>query len=137
MTRQNLKDPQIALSQFTAVAGKIGLLSFGGPAAQIALMQDELVDKRGWISQENFLRALSFCMLLPGPGAMQLAAYVGWRLHGVRGGLIGGSLFVLPGALAIFTLAIAYVQFGQNSLILEAFMGVKACVVVCVVAIVI
>ena len=100
-------------------------------------MQDELVDKRGWISQENFLRALSFCMLLPGPEAMQLATYVGWRLHGVRGGLIGGSLFVLPGALAIFTLAIAYVQFGQNPLILEAFMGVKACVVVCVVAIVI
>jgi len=133
MTPQNRVDPQVSLSQFTAVAGKIGLLSFGGPAAQIALMQDELVDKRGWISQEDFLRALSFCMLLPGPEAMQLATYLGWRLHGVRGGLIGGSLFVLPGALVIFALALAYVQFRQTPLLFAAFMGIKACVVVIVV----
>ena len=133
MTPQNRADPQVSLSQFTAVAGKIGLLSFGGPAAQIALMQDELVDKRGWVSQEDFLRALSFCMLLPGPEAMQLATYLGWRLHGVRGGLIGGSLFVLPGALVIFALALAYVQFRQAPLLLAAFMGIKACVVVIVV----
>ena len=133
MTRQNLTNPQVSLPEFTAVAGKIGLLSFGGPAAQIALMQDELVDKRGWISQADFLRALSFCLLLPGPEAMQLATYVGWRMHGVRGGLIGGSLFILPGALVVFALALAYVKFGQNPLILEAFMGIKACVVAIVV----
>ena len=82
---QNQATPQVSLAQFTAVAGKIGLLSFVGPAAQIALMHDELIDKRGWISQQDFLRALSFCMLLPGPEAMQLATYLGWRLHGVRG----------------------------------------------------
>ena len=133
MTRQNLTNSQVSLPEFTAVAGKIGLLSFGGPAAQIALMQDELVDKRGWISQADFLRALSFCLLLPGPEAMQLATYVGWRMHGVRGGLIGGSLFILPGALVVFVLALAYVKFGQNPLILEAFMGIKACVVAIVV----
>jgi chromate transporter len=133
MTLKNPRNPQIFLSQFTAVAAKIGLLSFGGPAAQIALMQDELVDKRGWISQDDFLRTLSFCMLLPGPEAMQLATYLGWRLHGVRGGLIGGSLFILPGALVIFALALAYVGFGQTPLLLAAFMGIKACVVVIVV----
>ena len=133
MTRQNLTNSQVSLPEFTAVAGKIGLLSFGGPAAQIALMQDELVDKRGWISQADFLRALSFCLLLPGPEAMQLAIYVGWRMHGVRGGLIGGSLFILPGALVVFALALAYVTFGKNPLILNAFMGIKACVVVIVV----
>jgi chromate transporter len=133
MTRQNLTNSQVSLPEFTAVAGKIGLLSFGGPAAQIALMQDELVDKRGWISQADFLRALSFCLLLPGPEAMQLATYVGWRMHGVRGGLIGGSLFILPGALVVFALALTYVTFGQNPLILNAFMGIKACVVVIVV----
>ena len=133
MKRQNLTNSQVSLPEFTAVAGKIGLLSFGGPAAQIALMQDELVDKRGWISQADFLRALSFCLLLPGPEAMQLAIYVGWRMHGVRGGLIGGSLFILPGALVVFALALAYVTFGKNPLILNAFMGIKACVVVIVV----
>ena len=99
---QNQATSQVSLTQFTAVAGKIGLLSFGGPAAQIALMQDEVVDKRGWVSQQDFLRALSFCMLLPGPEAMQLATYLGWRLHGLRGGFIGGTLFILPGACVIF-----------------------------------
>ena len=133
MTNQNITNQQVSLREFTAVAGKIGLLSFGGPAAQIALMQDELIDKRNWISQVDFLRALSFCMLLPGPEAMQLATYLGWRLHGVRGGLIGGSLFILPGALVIFILALTYVKFGQNPWSVAAFTGIKACVVVIVV----
>ncbi|MDC3364399.1 chromate transporter, partial [Planktomarina temperata] len=105
---QNQATSQVSLTQFTSVAAKIGLLSFGGPAAQIALMQDEVVDKRGWVSQQDFLRALSFCMLLPGPEAMQLATYLGWRLHGLRGGFIGGTLFILPGACVIFALAWAY-----------------------------
>ena len=129
---QNQATSQVSLTQFTAVAGKIGLLSFGGPAAQIALMQDELVDKRGWVLQQDFLRALSFCMLLPGPEAMQLATYLGWRLHGVRGGLIGGTLFILPGACVIFALAWAYVNFGHTGWSQAAFTGIKACVIVIV-----
>ena len=79
--------------------GRIGLLSFGGPAAQIALMHRELVDHKRWLSEDDYLRALSFCMLLPGPEAMQLATYAGWRLRGIPGGLLAGLLFVLPGAL--------------------------------------
>ena len=129
---QNQAISHVSLAQFTAVAGKIGLLSFGGPAAQIALMQDELVDKRGWVSQQDFLRALSFCMLLPGPEAMQLATYLGWRLHGLRGGFIGGTLFILPGACVIFTLALAYVHFGHTGWSQAAFTGIKACVIVIV-----
>ena len=129
---QNQATSHVSLAQFSAVAGKIGLLSFGGPAAQIALMQDELVDKRGWISQQDFLRALSFCMLLPGPEAMQLATYLGWRLHGLRGGFIGGTLFILPGACVIFALAWAYVQFGHTGWSQAAFTGIKACVIVIV-----
>tara|TARA_B100000780_G_scaffold189336_1_gene133214 strand:+ start:375 stop:824 length:450 start_codon:yes stop_codon:yes gene_type:complete len=133
MTSQNITNRQVSLRDFTAVAGKMGLLSFGGPAAQIALMQNELIDKRNWISQVDFLRPLSFCILLPGPGAIQLATYLGWRLHGVSGGLIGGSPFILPGAIVIFILAVAYVKFGQNPWSVAAFTGIKACVVVNVV----
>ena len=129
---QNQAISHVSLAQFTAVAGKIGLLSFGGPAAQIALMQDELVDKRGWVSQQDFLRALSFCMLLPGPEAMQLATYLGWRLHGLRGGFIGGTLFILPGACVIFALALAYVHFGHTGWSQAAFTGIKACVIIIV-----
>ena len=129
---QNQATSHVSLAQFSAVAGKIGLLSFGGPAAQIALMQDELVDKRGWVLQQDFLRALSFCMLLPGPEAMQLATYLGWRLHGLRGGFIGGTLFILPGACVIFALAWAYVNFGHTGWSQAAFTGIKACVIVIV-----
>ena len=114
------------------VFGRIGLLSFGGPAAQIALMQRELVEARGWLDQAEFLRALSFCMLLPGPEAMQLATYAGWRLRGTPGGLIAGVLFVLPGALVIFALALAYASFGQLPAVQALFLGIKAAVVVIV-----
>ena len=112
--------------------GRIGLLSFGGPAAQIAVMHDELVDRRKWMEERDFLGALSFCMLLPGPEAMQLATYAGWRQRGTSGGLLAGLLFVLPGALVIGILAYAYAAWGQIPLVREAFLGIKALVIVIV-----
>jgi chromate transporter len=84
---------------------RIGLLSFGGPAARIALLHREIVAERQWVGEQDFLSALSFCMLLPGPEAMQPATWTGWRLKGVPGGLLAGGLFVLPGALVILALA--------------------------------
>lgn len=120
-------------SEFLRVFARIGLLSFGGPAAQIALMHKELVDDRPWLTEEQFLSALSFCMLLPGPEAMQLATYSGWRLRGVRGGLIAGGLFVIPGALVVLALAIFYAKFGEVPFVEALFLGVKAAVVVIVI----
>ena len=114
--------------QIVSVFGKIGLLSFGGPAAQIALMHRVLVDEQRWLDERRFLSALSFCMLLPGPEAMQLATYAGWRLHGVRGGLAAGLLFVLPGALLVLALSILYGAYGQTPMIAALFVGVKAAV---------
>lgn len=112
---------------------RIGLLSFGGPAAQISVMHDELVTRRGWLSESQFLGALSFCMLLPGPEAMQLATYAGWRTRGVPGGLIAGMLFVLPGAVVILALGFGYAVWGGVPLVQAAFLGVKAAVVAIVV----
>jgi chromate transporter len=117
----------------TRVWAKIGVLSFGGPAGQIALMHRELVDERRWISESRFLHALNFCMLLPGPEAQQLATYIGWLLHGWRGGLLAGLLFVLPGFLVILTLSAVYAVWGQTGLLDSAFMGLKAAVLVIVV----
>ncbi|WP_298835730.1 chromate efflux transporter [uncultured Roseobacter sp.] len=114
------------------VFGRIGLLSFGGPAAQIALMHRVLVDEQRWLKEQDYLRALSLCMLLPGPEAMQLATYTGWRMRGVPGGLLAGVLFVLPGALVILALALGYAVYGQVPLVQAAFTGVKAAVVVIV-----
>lgn len=122
-----------SLAQIFAVFLKIGLLSFGGPAAQIALMHRMLVDERNWLTEKQFLNALSFCMLLPGPEAMQLATYAGWRLHGILGGLIAGLLFVLPGAVVIFALALLYVTYGDLPLVDTLFLGVQAVAVVIVV----
>ena len=112
--------------------GRIGFLSFGGPAAQIAIMHEELVDRRKWLSEDQFLRALFLCMLLPGPEAMQLATYAGWRLRGLWGGLLAGLLFVVPGALVIFVLAFAYISYGQIPLVQAAFVGIKAAVIIVV-----
>ena len=122
-----------SLAEATRVFARIGLLSFGGPAAQIAVMHEELVEKRPWMTEKGFLSALSFCMLLPGPEAMQLATYSGWRLHGVIGGLIAGLLFVMPGALVMLALAAAYVVWGGAPLAEALFLGVKAAVVVIVI----
>jgi chromate transporter len=116
-----------------AVWAKIGVLSFGGPAGQIALMHRVLVEERRWIAEDRFLHALNFCMLLPGPEAMQLATYVGWRLHGTAGGLAAGLLFVLPGAFVVLVLSIAYAFYGQVPVVEVAFVGIKAAVLVIVI----
>jgi len=120
-------------SEALKVWWRIGLLSFGGPAAQIALMHRELVDQRRWLSEREFLDALGFCMLLPGPEAMQLATVAGRRLHGWRGGLAAGLLFVLPGATVILVLAALYTGFGQMPLVSALFVGIQAAVVVIVI----
>ena len=122
-----------SLSDALQVWARIGVLSFGGPAAQIALMHREIVDKKGWLSEKQYLNALSFCMLLPGPEAMQLATYAGWRLHGVVGGLMAGLLFVLPGAVIVLLLAVIYAILGDVPLVKALFLGVKAAVIVIVV----
>src|ERR1700730_1183602 len=116
-----------------SVWAKIGVLSFGGPAGQIALMHRVLVDERFFIAEDRFLHALSFCMLLPGPEAMQLATYAGWRLHGTRGGLAARLLFVLPGAFVVLALSMIYVAFGNLPLVAAIFLGVKSAVLVIVV----
>ena len=112
---------------------KIGLLSFGGPAGQIALMHRILVDEKEWLDEQSFLNALNFCMLLPGPEAMQLATFAGWRLRGISGGLIAGGLFVLPGAVVMLILSIGYVAFSGTSMLSGIFLGVKAAILVVVV----
>lgn len=121
------------LAEATRVWARIGILSFGGPAAQIALMHREVVDQRGWLTEQQYLNALSFCMFLPGPEAMQLATYSGWRLHGTLGGLIAGLLFVLPGAAVILLLGSIYGYFGNVPLMNALFLGVKATVVLIVI----
>ena len=123
----------ISYGEMLRVYGWIGCMSFGGPAAQIALMHKVLVDQRKWLAEPEFLRALSFCMLLPGPEAMQLATYAGWKQRGIVGGLIAGGLFVGPGALVILALALAYGTYGQLPLVQALFLGVKATVVVIVI----
>jgi chromate transporter len=112
---------------------KIGCLSFGGPAAQISLLQHELVDRRRWIAQGRFLNGLNFCMLLPGPEAQQLATYCGWLLHGVRGALVAGTLFVLPGAAVLWALALLYVTYGELDWVQGIFFGLKPAVLAIVV----
>jgi chromate transporter len=118
----------IPMSDAFRVFARIGLLSFGGPAGQIALMHRELVEQRPWLTEQEYLRALNFCMLLPGPEAMQLATYAGWRLHGVRGGLMAGLLFVLPGAAVVLAISVLYSLYGRLPLVEAAFFGVKAAV---------
>ena len=117
----------------TRVFARIGCLSFGGPAGQIALMHRELVDERCWVSEEQYLHALNFCHLLPGPEAQQLATWIGWKLHGVRGGIVGGLLFVVPGALIILALSMLYGVAANLSWFAAIFLGIKAAVLALVV----
>lgn len=122
-----------SFSHLLRVFARIGLVSFGGPAGQIALMHRVLVEEERWIDERSYLNALNFCMLLPGPEAMQLATYVGWRLHGTLGGLAAGLLFVIPGALVVLALSMVYAAFGNVPLVSALFLGVKAAVLAIVV----
>jgi chromate transporter len=113
---------------------KLGFISFGGPAGQIAIMQQELVDRKKWIGQERFLHALNFCMLLPGPEAQQLAIYCGWLLHRTWGGIVAGTLFVLPSAFLLWGLSQAYVSYGSVPWVAAVFYGLKPAVMAIVAA---
>ncbi|MBO6948588.1 MAG: chromate efflux transporter [Rhodospirillales bacterium] len=138
---ENIKkqtDDQIATAPSFAEAArywiKLGFMSFGGPAGQIAMMQTECVDKRGWISQGGFLRGLNYSMLLPGPEAQQLAAYIGWRLHGIKGALFAGTAFFLPGTVLMIVLAWIAAAYGGDGAVAAIFDGIKPVVVAIVVA---
>ena len=112
----------------------LGFVSFGGPAGQIAIMHRELVERRRWISERRFLHALNYCMVLPGPEAQQLATYIGWLLHGVRGGIAAGALFVLPSFAILVALSYVYVRYGNVPVVAAVLQGVKPAVVAIVLA---
>src|SRR6201984_1583513 len=132
-------DKSLATPQRPSFAGalrfwfKLGWISFGGTAAHIAIMQDELVEKKRWISNGRFLHALSHCMILPGPEAQQLAIYIGWKLHGKRGGIVAGTLFVLPSMFILLALSVVYVGFGSLPWIAAMFNGLKPVVIALVI----
>ncbi|MER9894312.1 chromate efflux transporter [Mesorhizobium sp. M0119] len=129
-----IQEPVVpSFRQAVKVWAKIGVLSFGGPAGQIALMHKELVEERRWIGEQRFLHALNYCMLLPGPEAQQLAIYIGWLLHKTVGGLVAGILFVVPGALVMFVLSSLYALYGDVPLVAALFFGVKATVLAIVI----
>ena len=107
---------------------QLGFISFGGPAGQIAIMHRELVEKRRWVSEQRFLHALNFCMVLPGPEAQQLATYLGWLMHRTRGGVLAGALFVLPSLVLLMALSWVYMAFGQQPLVAGVFYGIKPAV---------
>jgi chromate transporter len=125
--------PHPSFREACRVWWRIALASFGGPAGQVAVMHRILVDERRWLSEARFLHALSFCTLLPGPEAQQLATYSGWLLHGTRGGLAAGGLFVLPGFVSILALSLLYVTFGHTAWLTAAFFGLKPAVLAIVV----
>src|SRR5690349_18139349 len=113
---------------------KLGFISFGGPTGQIAIMHEELVERRRWISEGRFLHALNYCMLLPGPEATQLATYIGWLMHRTWGGIVAGTLFVLPSIFILIALSWVYVTWGKVPLVAGIFYGIKPAVVAIVVA---
>src|SRR2546430_6006396 len=113
----------VPLREATAAWFRISLQTFGGPSGQIAVMQRALVDEKRWIGQQRFLHALNYCMLLPGPEAQQLAVYVGWLLNGTAGGLIAGTLFVIPGLVALLALSAIYVAYGSATAVTGIFVG--------------
>lgn len=125
--------PRPTFSELIRVFARIGCLSFGGPAGQIALMHRTLVDDLRWVEEQDYLHALNFCHLLPGPEAQQLATYIGWKLHGLRGGLVAGLLFVIPGALVILGLSALYIAAANVNWFTAIFAGVKAAVLAIIV----
>ena len=112
---------------------KLGFISFGGPAGQISIMHQELVERRRWISERRFLHALNYCMLLPGPEAQQLATYIGWLMHRTWGGVIAGVLFVLPSLFILIALSWVYIAFGDVPVVAGLFYGIKPAVTAIVV----
>ena len=112
---------------------RLGFISFGGPAGQIALMHEELVTRRRWLSEGRFMHALNYCMLLPGPEAQQLSVYIGWLMHRTLGGLIAGLLFILPGAAVMLGLSILYVLYREVPIVDGLFFGIKAAVLAVVI----
>ncbi|WP_137132407.1 chromate efflux transporter [Rhizobium sp. FY34] len=127
------EDASPSFAEMTAAFARIGLLSFGGPAAQIALMHRICVEEKRWIREDRYLHALNYCMLLPGPEAQQLATYIGWLLHGVRGGMVAGLLFVLPGLAVIIGLSTLYALYQDAGWLAGLFFGLKAAVLTIVV----
>ena len=125
---------RVPLGEALRVWGYVSINSFGGPAGQIAVMHRVLVGTRHWISERRFLHALNYCMLLPGPEAQQLSVYIGWLMHGVRGGLLAGLLFVLPGFLAILALSILYAGYQDTTFVEALFYGLAPAVLAIVAA---
>src|ERR671929_877313 len=122
------EQPGISLAEAFRVWLRVALLSFGGPAGQIAVMHRIIVDEKRWIGENRFLHALNYCMLLPGPEAQQLAVYIGWLMHRTVGGLVAGTLFVLPGLVAIMALSLIYAAWGKVGVVAALFFGLKAAV---------
>ena len=121
--------PKVSFAEAARYWLHLGFISFGGPAGQISIMQTDCVDKKGWIDQQAFLRGLNYSMLLPGPEAQQLAAYIGWRLHGIKGAVTAGTLFFLPGALVMMALAWIAAAHGDNTWVIKIFSGIKPAVI--------
>src|SRR5512133_1076069 len=118
------KPPAIAFGEALRFWLKLGFISFGGPAGQIAIMHRELVERRRWISERRFLHALNYCMVLPGPEAQQLATYIGWLMHRTAGGIAAGALFVLPSLFVLIALSWIYMAFGDVPAVSGALAGV-------------
>jgi chromate transporter len=136
MAKEKITSPKINKPTFSEAFRfwlKLGFISFGGPAGQIAIMHQFLVDEKKWISDSRFMHGLNYCMILPGPEAQQLATYIGWLLHGVRGGLVAGILFILPSLFILLGLSIVYVTFGKIEWVASLFYGLKPAVIAIVI----
>ena len=129
----NAAAPQVSFWQALGFWFKLGFISFGGPAGQIAIMHEELVVRRRWISEKRFLHALNYCMVLPGPEAQQLATYIGWLMHKTRGGVAAGALFVLPSLFILIALSWVYIALGDLPWVAALFYGIKPAVTAIVV----
>ncbi|CAJ0883149.1 hypothetical protein AMST5_03405 [freshwater sediment metagenome] len=126
-------DHGVSLIEASRVWARVALLSFGGPAGQIAVMHRIIVDEKKWVPESRFLHALNYCMLLPGPEAQQLATYIGWLMHRTLGGIIAGGLFILPGVVSIMTLSVIYALWGHVGIVAALFFGLKAAVLAIVI----